>query len=173
MLEISGKSVFLDATKHPHRLAALIRFPDLDVRVIHLVRHPFGFASSLQKNESGDARRAARSWLTVNRRIESVLDRMGRDRWMRLRYEDLAADPEATLSRLHGFLAVSPEGVPPRDGVHHIVGNRMRLTSSPAGNIRLDQSWKDRLTPADQEILSQLTCSVATRYGYPPSGYPE
>ena len=83
-----------------------------------------------------------------------------------MRYEDLCADPDGTLTRLHGFI-----GVPSTNGYHkfraidqHIIGNQMRLSST--SEIRLDESWKQALTAEQMTTIDQLVAPLNRRYGY-------
>jgi hypothetical protein len=50
--------------------------------------------------------------------------------------------------------------------VHHIVGNRMRLSN--VGQISLDEDWRRKLTPDELTLAWKLAGPLHVRYGYPP-----
>ena len=108
---------------------------------------------------------ATRSWLADNHGCEHARRFFPADRWMTLRYEDLCSDPLKTLEKVYGFI-----GVPAKNGVHdfraagqHIIGNRMRLSTT--SEIRLDESWKQALTPEQMAYVDQRVAPLNRRYG--------
>lgn len=163
---IKGCDVFLDSSKRPERATLMQRSGDFDMRVIHLVRDGRAVSWSSMKHLNLGPEDAARSWLADNQGSEHARRYFPSDRWMTLRYEDLCGDPDGTLTRLHGFI-----GVPSTNGYHkfraidhHIIGNQMRLSST--SEIRLDESWKQALTPEQMATIDQLVAPLNRRYGY-------
>jgi len=163
---IKGCDVFLDSSKRPERATLMQRSGAFDMRVIHLVRDGRAVSWSSMKHLSLPPEDAARSWLADNQGSEHARRYFPSDRWMTLRYEDLCADPDGTLTRLHGFI-----GVPSTNGYHkfraidhHIIGNQMRLAST--SEIRLDESWKQALKPEQMTTIDQLVAPLNRRYGY-------
>ena len=49
-------------------------------------------------------------------------------------------------------------------GDHHVIGNRMRLTSS--SEITLDERWRSILTPEEAETVRRLTSRYRQAFGY-------
>ena len=163
---IKGCEVFLDSSKRPERATLMQRSGEFDLRVIHLVRDGRAVSWSSIKHLGIGPEDAARSWLADNQASENARRYFPADRWMTLRYEDLCADPDGTLARIHGF-----SGIPSRNGFHnfravdhHIIGNQMRLSST--SEIRLDESWKTALTPEQLATIDRLVAPLNRRYGY-------
>jgi hypothetical protein len=163
---IKGCDTFLDSSKRPERATLMQRSGDFDMRVIHLVRDGRAVSWSSMKHLGIGPEDAARSWLADNHGSEHARRYFPPNRWMTLRYEDLCKDPDATLARLHGFI-----GIPSTNGYHkfrvidhHIIGNQMRLSST--SEIRLDESWKQALTPEQMTTIDHLVAPLNRRYGY-------
>jgi hypothetical protein len=110
--EATGSWLLVDSSKNISRAAALALDSEHDVRVIHLVRDGRGFLASRRRRAQLDGRsyRAAPAmvgWLAKNLAITTLLrPRLGTDRYLLCRYEDLLTDPEAALRRIGGFLGV-------------------------------------------------------------------
>jgi len=163
---IKGCEVFLDSSKRPERATLMQRSGEFDLRVIHLVRDGRAVSWSSMKHLGIGPQDAARSWLGDNQASENARRYFPADRWMTLRYEDLCADPDGTLARIHAF-----SGIPSRNGFHnfravdhHIIGNQMRLSST--SEIRLDEKWKTTLTPEQMAAIDRLVAPLNRRYGY-------
>lgn len=167
ILAVSGKSVFLDASKSSDAIRHFSRERDIDFRIVHLVRDVRGFVCSRRKNKGEtDLRRIASRWTRANSTIERQLLRVPSSRWIRVRYEDVCIDPPGTLNRFFEFCGLAPMGEAemaiPRN--HHIVGNRMRLGS--IGTIQPDENWRTLLTADDQAQIAQIALKMHLRYGY-------
>ncbi|HWP95044.1 MAG TPA: sulfotransferase [Gammaproteobacteria bacterium] len=105
------KARWVDATpENSHYVLPLARlFPG--ARFIHLLRDPHAVARSLMKFSTvGGAARdyerdeAYRAWLRLVRACVAAENALGPDRVLRIRYEDLIAEPEDTLKRCLGFV---------------------------------------------------------------------
>lgn len=86
---------------------------------------------------------------------------------LRVRYEDLAAEPERGLRRICAFLgrAYQPSMLDYREGQHvGIGGNRMRKRSDE--RIYLDEKWKRELSRRDRVKFALLGGWLNTCYGY-------
>ncbi|MFL6194005.1 MAG: sulfotransferase family protein [Thermoanaerobaculia bacterium] len=163
---LKGTDTFLDSSKRPERATLMQRSGNFDMRVIHLVRDGRAVSWSSMKHLKIGPEAAARSWLADNGGSEHARRYFPADRWMTLRYEDLCADPDATLRKIHGFM-----DIPSRNSFHnfravdhHIIGNQMRLAST--SEIRLDESWKKALTPEQMAAIDRLVAPLNRRYGY-------
>ena len=166
-LEISGKSIFFDATKDPNRLRHLRRLPGIRLKVIHIVRDPRAYAYSRIRDAKMGPERAADAWIRTNRNCERQLVSLTGD-WMRMRYEEFCSDNDGTLARIGEFLGIGP--LQPTDDFrsteHHIMGNKMRLPRFARSTIRLDEQWREKLSPADRATVERLTAGPAGTYGY-------
>ena len=64
-------------------------------------------------------------------------------------------------------LEVEPEDVvtaPQHPHKHHILGNQMFRTFS--GDVRLDERWREELTPAEQRSVFNSAGPLVERLGY-------
>lgn len=170
ILDLRDGRVFVDASKRPGRALLLRRDPQIDLRVIHLVRDGRAVSRSTIRNLGRTVADGARSWAASLRHSEELRRTLPPERWLTVRHEDLCREPRATLARIFGFLGVSPEHEIGdfqgdfRAGDHHVIGNRMRL--SRTSEIRLDERWRSELTPEQLRIVERIAGPELTRYGY-------
>jgi len=165
VLRTADADVFFDTSKRAMRLHQLLQTPELDVKVIKLVRDVRGYASSA-KRRGGAVPEAALTW----RKDQENLDRITRDlpaaRVMLLRYEDVCRDPRTWLKRAYAFCGVDP--IEPPDFVvsreHHVLGNSMRRNDSI--RIRFDESWRTSLTVDEQKRAIAIAGPFHARNGY-------
>ena len=180
---VAEASVVVDSSKLPSHAFILKRMESVDPRVVHLVRDARGVAYSWQKDvlkdpNTGEKMIVYRPWSAAVRYdwyngMTSFLRTAGVP-YLRVRYEDLVASPEATISRI--VRHVQPEeahdlsfidGNEVTLGVNHTIGgNPMRFTQG-AMQIRRDESWRDKLPAGDRTWVSTLTAPWLARYGYP------
>lgn len=159
-------ATFLDSSKRPERAVFMRRIPSFDIQVIHLVRDGRAVSFSSMKNLGIGPEQAADSWVEDNRASEQALRWFPEDRLLRLRYEDLCADPPGTLRRIHRFAGVTPGNghvALDKDG-QHVIGNRMRLSST--SEVRLDEKWKRNLAPEHLAVIERRVGALNRRYGY-------
>jgi hypothetical protein len=186
--EIAGAHMVVDSSKVGVRLKYLLRNPELDVKVIRLIRDgravaltymdPAGFADSKDPNKRAGGMggnrekerlsmaQAAHEWRRCMEEAEHVLRTLDPSRRIEVRYEDYCHSPDATLGRLYEFLGVEPGRQPShfRDVEQHVVGNGMRLDTT--SEIRLDERWKEQLTKADLQVFDQIAGRMNRRFGY-------
>ena len=186
--ELAGAQVVVDSSKVGLRLKYLLRNPDLDVKVIRLVRDgravaltymdPAGFADASDPSKraggtGGDRRaerlsmhQAAYEWRRCMEEAEHVLRGLDCPRWLEVRYEDYCREPEETLAQLHRFLDVEPGAQPGefRSVEQHVVGNGMRLDTT--SEVRLDERWRGILTEPDLQAFDAIAGETNRQYGY-------
>ena len=167
-LAVSGRSVFLDATKLPSRILFMAGIKEIDLRVIHLLRDPRGYCNSARKHLGRSVELASREWASYQDHCEEARRKLPKVRWLRTRYEELCTDPDKHLAELCDFMGVphlpAPEGY--RSTAHHIIGNKMRSSSDPRRSIRLDEKWRETLSESEQRIVARVAGNQARRYGY-------
>jgi hypothetical protein len=170
-LEITGKRVFADTQKSAGRIRFLKAIPQLDVRVIHLIRDARGGTASLMKHMSVGAVRAAYRWRITNMNAERTRRLVPKDKWMRVKYEDLCADPQGTFDAIADFAGVGRSTLPHNVFAtpHHIIGNNMRLAGG-GQTIRRDESWRTRLTARDLSLIERIAGRTNRYFGY---GWPD
>jgi hypothetical protein len=183
--QVSGERVLVDATKHASHAFLLRRLPDLDLRVVHLVR---------------DSRGVAFSWTKVKQRAE-VVDghalmatghplRLG-GRWfshnllfhllqatgvpvLRVRYETLVRWPQRQFGRILDHLGRSSaaadlaflgDGYVDLGAGHGLAGNPMRFEQGRL-QLRLDDAWRRDMRPGHRALTTGCTWPLLLRYGY-------
>ena len=175
----------IDSSKHGSTAHLLRHVPDIDLRVVLMVRHPGGVAHSwsraVRRPEITDADvampvhsswRASADWLLRSLEVQS-------SGWFGapvtvLRYEDLLADPTACLERLADDLGLpsAPVVTDHRavlDVDHTVAGNPMRFRTGPL-ELRRDDAWRDRLDRRDRRVVDLVTRPLAASYGYERAG---
>jgi hypothetical protein len=186
--KIKEADVIVDSSKIGLRLKYLLRNPELDVKVIRLIRDGRGVALTYMDPAAfADARDPARragglggnrekermsiaaaacEWRRCMEEAENVLRGLPSSRQIEVRYEDYCKDPVATLSRLHRFLGVEP-GRQPRDFrsvEQHVIGNGMRLDIT--SEVRLDERWREVLSEQELRTFDAIAGQTNRRYGY-------
>jgi hypothetical protein len=164
-LGASNKEVFFDTSKRSLRLERLAAIPEIDLRLIILVRDVRGFASSA-KRRGRDLESEAWTWKCEHEVVREIAQLLPPDHTALVRYEDICADPAGQLTALHRFLSVQP--APPPEVIfpseHHVLGNRIRLQKSL--RVRASRSWEEILTPAEVRRVVAIAGDLNTRLGY-------
>ena len=166
---VSGKEVLVDASKHPHRLAWLVRSgvaAALDLRVVQVTRNGLGVMGSYMKRGQSAAR-GALAWRLRNDQVAQASQRYVPGRTTRLHYEELCGDPRAAVQRL-----CEEVGLPFHAGMldfrgrtqHQVGGNPMRF--SDEREIRLHEGWRQTLTPAQRRTFNLLAGGTQRALGY-------
>ena len=187
VVQVSGCDLVVDSSKHPSLAHCLRWQPDVDLRVLHLVRDPRAVAYSWGRQVlRPDTDRqsymtryspatAAKQWNLQNAALH-LLPRCGVPT-MRLRYEDFTAEPELALRQIASFA-----GRPARDsypfltvdgtswgahlgGGHSVSGNPMRFTAGQVP-ISRDERWRTHMPRAQQRAVAALTLPLLAGYGY-------
>jgi hypothetical protein len=175
----AGKSRYADKTPRNVLHVDLIGRNLPDARFVHLVRDgrdvvpsmmglpyfPDGFADAVMywSDRVQTGRRAGRA--------------LGPDRYVEVRYEELVADPEATLRELCSFLDLTFDEAMLRyyeraDEVTVAVtevGHHQGLWQPPTPGIR---SWRATMSPHDQQVFEALAGPTLDEFGYGRSGLP-
>lgn len=174
--EVSGKRTIVDSGKFPAEAAALCGPGEPDIRVVHVVRDPRATAESWRRaKEYIPAMPPARStayWVAFNLASEAI-GRARPDAYLRVRYEDFAARPHATLAAIIRFLGIDAEPPVTPDGSatlgvnHTVTGNPDRLRRGSV-RVAVDDAWL-RTQPRGHRLISTAVAApLLGRYGYPP-----
>ncbi|CAM3581705.1 sulfotransferase [Nocardioides zeicaulis] len=184
--EVTGSRVVVDASKGPALGQALAGSPDIDLRVLNIVRDPRAVAWSWQREVSrphdvgGEeqmwripAHRAAAQWSGLQLEMASIA-RWGGVPTARLRYEDFVAHPVASLVDATTALGLplSPEQLPAVDDgaillepSHGLSGNPSRFRSGVV-RLRPDQAWAEEMPAGARAVVTGLTLPLLLDYGY-------
>lgn len=183
--KVSSAAVIVDASKWPWDPAVLGLLPDVDVRVLHLVRDPRAVGYSWQRRKDwGDrpgqvdemprfgAAYSAGSWLARNLVTELARWRRPAVPWLRVRYEDFVADPAGTMREILAFAGLPGADVPVTgrstvrlEPTHGIAGNASKFQRGDV-QLRLDDEWQHRLRSADRIATTAIAWPLLARYGY-------
>lgn len=177
--EVSGCDVIIDSSKHPAWAYLLAGTDAVDLRVIHLVRHPSGVVQSWSRaverpqanNGAGDQMMPAHSpvevavrWSIFNR----LFHRLGRRSvpTVLVRYEDYVDDLEGTLRACFGLFGLPYSSTPDEMATGHgIAGNPARFARGDA-KITQDDRWVTELGNRTHRMVSALTWRTRSVYGY-------
>lgn len=155
IIEHYSASVFLDTDKETSQLQILRRHPDLDIKVLHLVRDGRGqFASQLRRGR--DAVASAQRLAKYDISAMALKDIMTPDRYMLLKYEDICSDPKTYLGRIAEFAGLDPQGFPEgfRGEDLHVFGNPMIRNFTR--DIIPDERWREELDKKDLALFEQI-----------------
>jgi hypothetical protein len=188
--ELARAEVVVDSSKLGLRLKYLLRMPPLDVKVIRLIRdgrgvaltyvNPGEFADARQEHrrEGGSGMRAttehllkdmhgaALEWRRSNEEADAIVAGLPGSQWLEVRYEQLCANPAATLRRICEFVGIDPGAIVLdfRSVEHHVVGNGMRHDQT--SEVRLDERWRTALTGEQLRVFESIAGDTNRRYGY-------
>jgi hypothetical protein len=172
----TGARVVVDSSKAPGYARFLAGVEGVDLRILHLVRDPRATVHSWlreQEGRSGGPRfgpaAVAAVWSVWNPAIELAFRR---GRYLRLRHEDLVADPEAGVRRILELVEEDVPQLPLRDGRHvelgaaHVIAGNPNRFERGTVEVRRDDAWREA-GGGWQRQVSALTWPLRLRYGYP------
>lgn len=185
--EQAGVETVIDSSKIGIRLKYLLRNPDLDIKVIWVVRdgrgvslaykNPSEFADAKDPKFRGggtgktpeDSRGieiGAQEWVRCNQETEAILATMPKENWIQVHYEELCNKTESSLDKVFEFLDVDPakKRLDFKTVEHHVVGNGMRLDDSAV--IKLDDRWKELLGKNELATYHKVTGEYHYSLGY-------
>lgn len=170
----TGARVIVDTSKYPSGAAALFRMDGITPRVLHMVRDPRAVAFSWRRSKGDLAQMhpltSTWHWLRFNVAADAVRRRWP-DQSMLLRYEDLAADPQAAVARVLE-LAGRPAGTSPVHGRCVTLGANHTIHGNPdrfqTGEVRIaeDDEWRTRIPAVMAAAVTLVAAPVLRRYGY-------
>ncbi|MFY1637075.1 sulfotransferase family protein [Solwaraspora sp. WMMB335] len=177
--------VVVDSSKLPPYGALLRELPGIDLRVLHLVRDPRGTAFSWRRRRGldgvADAKlmsrppvwKAALLWRVWNAATVRLFATAGPDRYLRVRYEDVVADPVRQLRRIAEFAGLDPDGLAIDDAgrvrldpTHSVAGNPARHRTG-AVPISDDAEWIRALPHHSYATVTAVAMPLLRRLGYP------
>ncbi|MEL0660705.1 sulfotransferase [Psychromonas arctica] len=177
----------VDSSKIGIRLKYLLKNPNLDVKVIWVVRDGRGVSLAYKNpSEFADAKNpklrgggagktqehgrgievGAHEWVRCNQETEAVLATMPKEKWIQVHYEDICNNTEQTLDNLFEFIGVDPtkKRLDFKTVEHHVVGNGMRLDDSEV--IKLDDRWKTQLSDTELVKFYEIAGLYHKKMGY-------
>jgi len=177
--ERSGKRRWGDKSLHTEHYADRVFAEFPDARVIHMVRDPRDRYASVRKRYG---RNLARVGAATGRWLESTRagyrnQRRYPDRYLMLRYEDLASDPETTMRRVCAFIGEEfPPEILSMDGApeHRDAGGNSSFGDLEPGAIstRAIGRFRQVLSPSELAFIELLAGRVMDAAGYERAGAP-
>jgi hypothetical protein len=182
----TGCRVIVDSSKFPGYGWLLGTLPNIDLRILHLVRDVRGVTYSwlhrtkLQRDVLGKQTRlpsfnplpTALRWALWNETIEMNWKR-NRNVYLRMRYEDFMDSPKGKLQSIIDFLQEEVPKLPIIGDRTAILGPTHSTTGNPnrfdLGGVDLvpDLAWKSRMEKRFIVLCSMLTFPWLKKYGYP------
>jgi hypothetical protein len=165
-------ATIVDSSKYIGQLRTVAALPDVDMKVIHLLKDVRGFTVSQRDATAAEIKYnhlpsfgnpAASRWLYLHT-IKSAgylfwkwylrnmaVKRILRDpaiEHTRVGYDELAQAPAETMRRLYDFLKLEVpadlSAIPKRTNSHAFMGNPMLGDPGKMGEVRYDDRWKTR-----------------------------
>lgn len=173
--EVTGAKVVVDTSKYASDAALLWRLDGIRPAHLHLVRDPRAVAWSYRRPKGYVERRSTLDstlhWVGANLAAEAVA-RAHPARSLRLRHEELAADPRAAVGRVLALAGragapnpVAGDGTVELGGNHTVTGNPDRFGRGPT-RLRREDGWRTGL-PAGQRVLATaVALPLLHRYRY-------
>lgn len=145
---------------HMELLASV--FPQ--AQFVHIVRDARDAAQSFHRRYGFVPEETVYRWKRAVRAGRAAGRRLGADRYLELRYEELTASPEAWMRRVCGFLDL------PFDPV--LLSSSMRMTGGAMRGkenriMRNSGKWRDYFSPADVVRLESYAGKALADLGYP------
>ena len=181
---LTGAGWIVDGGKEPIFGALLARIGAGAVGTIHLVRDPRGVAYSWQKlipsdSEPGHmprkvAAKTAADWVLQNVLVQLGLQRLS-TAYVRIRYEDLASNPEQVLRQISLATGLTIAAAPAANGIipsakierHLVAGNPgVRRAATDGLRLRPDEAWRTELPLREQRLVTAVCGALMAAYGY-------
>jgi protein-tyrosine sulfotransferase len=144
-------------------------------RCIHILRDPRdNYVSYQRKHASWSAEFFAANWSRSTRTGMDNQQRFGAQRYLILRYEDLAQSPETSLRKMVDFLGVDWDAsltAPTRAG-EQWQGNSMFADQFQSISAAAVARWKEKLSPEDAAVIELLAHPLMQTWQYLPSAAP-
>ncbi len=184
--QASGKNVIVDSSHEPSQALVLARLPEIQLKILHLVRDSRAVAFSSTRTKLAFDSASARMYLPKKSAVTSALGWSWRNLWAariarlrrngiqyaRLRYEDLIRAPAEALARTLTQLGFPAQDFSFIDGAtvklgsnHAISGNTVKFNSG-AVSLRLDDEWRHAMAQRDRRMVTLLTLPLIRHFEY-------
>ena len=153
----SGKPIVFDSSRIPHRVSFLSKSDKLDVILLHVVRNGAACIASDKRKRPNSFLRPMLGWIRANIEVELIRRRSPNVKYIFLKYEDFAHNPDQELKRICTELGLeySPEMLKFRSHVsHNMSGNGHRNDPNASEKISYDPTWVDRISKAERALFN-------------------
>ena len=180
--EHAGARVIVDSSKLPPYGELLRHVPGVEASYVHLVRDPrataysWGRAKPLPERDGGMMQRqgpakSAALWTLWNGIAEGLWAR-DRERYLRIRYEDLIDRPRPAIARMLALVGEPADTLPfvsdhevELETTHGVAGNPSRFTTGVV-ELHADTEWRLRMRSRDRAIVDAISWPLLLRHGY-------
>jgi len=166
ILQEQGAKIFLDGSKDARRLVYFLQSPKFAVKVVRIVRDGRGVSCSFKKNDGLPFSSAIQAWSKSCFEIDRVCSMLTPAQLKVVSYEALCKHTSELMSDIFQFVGcddISVQHQLPFTS-SHIIGNRMRLNCT--SEVRLDESWRQKLSTNDLKLFNDIAGSLNNAYGY-------
>ena len=173
LLAETGRSVIVDASKRHYRLDLMLKSDAFEVTIVHLVRDARAYGQSILKTRHKAGRPASAyytkmwNWQQKNLAMKAIYGR--KPRYELVRYEELAADPAGTVSRIlrHVHLGLQEGQLDrARHNFHDFSGN-LRARLKNVRPVRLQTGYLDKLNRQRWALGTAMVAPGLLAFGYP------
>jgi len=178
---VTGSRVLVDSSHNPLYAGLLLSLPEIDLRLVHLIRDPRAVVYSRQRNKFDPGRgKAVRTsgplvsgggWIVWNAITERLKARASRPS-LRFRYEDFVTEPKRIVGEIAAFVDEPTAALPFRSDheatirpAHSVSGNPSRFDTGTI-TLRADDEWRAHSTAVRNLLSTVLTWPLMLRYGY-------
>jgi hypothetical protein len=183
VLKVGNADTIVDSSKYPSYAFLLRQIPEIDLRVIHLVRDPRAVAHSWTRDKlDPDAPGGEKMvklppfvtglyWSVWNAALARICQRQRISRLV-VRYEDLVAEPRRTLESICIWAGLDGRPLPfvgDKEVLltlnHAVSGNAVRFDQ---GLVQIvgDQAWSTSMSTAARRAAWASSWPVRRRFGY-------
>jgi len=174
MGSVLSDNVIIDSSKNPAYLYMLSRISEVDIYIVHIIRDPRATAYSWLNKKTGFAQisswKSSLSWDIRNSCCDLFRREYGK-KYLRIKYEDLMADPKKAVNSILEMAGESPKRLDFLKnneielGQNHCVFGNTDLFKTGVVKLCLDQRWKN-MKERDKIITTAITLPLIYRYGY-------
>jgi hypothetical protein len=171
--EVTGSDIIVDSSKAPAEAAAMLHAPGVVGYVVTLIRDPRAVAHAWSRTNAHLIRqpllKSSTNWVLQCVGAEWVASKAPAS--IRIRNEDLIADPEATVGQLLAGVAASDRVNPVSGrsvtlhGNHTVAGNPGRERTGEVA-LEPDQRWVRGMSRPRQLLVGACTLPLRVRYRY-------
>ena len=166
VLEVSGKSLFLDSSKSEKDALLLNDIPGFQVYLIQLLRDGRAQVhSTLGHHANHTIESASRQWAGRIKAQQALLQKANLP-CLPVKYEQLCQNPQTVMDDIFSFAGLAPGrgSLQFRRPDLHLMGNPMRLENS--NDIKDKAQWRTDLTPTQLQIFEQIAGPTNRALGY-------
>ncbi|MEL6444799.1 MAG: hypothetical protein AAFY55_02330 [Bacteroidota bacterium] len=172
LLAESSTGVVMDSSKRDYRLRLLAASERFQVTIVHLTRDPraYGYSvlNSPKRGEVPSSRYYSKLTRWTAKNLGVHLRYRQHPRYVQVRYEDLAENPEEQRCRILAKAGLTTEKASDdvTASIYHDFSGNQRTRDRPHKKVRKDTRYLEHLTPLQWRVGSWLTAPARPLFGY-------